>query len=157
MALLGAQGIPHHGQDCLPPCDDGKAAPEKEGLLSAQSSGVCPRNVALAREVLGSLVGALRICRNQLNRAGQRLEKWSWLSSGWVELRVGWHRIALSTVVIFWSLVCYSKLIMEGTGRHAQFPWKSSPLEAFLALWVYLHSLFPIGWRLPGPALEDRQ
>lgn len=30
--IRGAQGIPHHGQDCLPPCDDGKAALEKEGL-----------------------------------------------------------------------------------------------------------------------------
>lgn len=85
VALFGAQGIPHHGQDCLPPFDDGKAALEKEGLLSAQSPGVCARNVALACEVLGSLVGTLRICRNQLNRAEEMLEKWSWVSSGWVE------------------------------------------------------------------------
>lgn len=38
---IGTQGIPLHGEDCLPPRDDGKAAPEKE--LMAQSPGVCAR------------------------------------------------------------------------------------------------------------------
>lgn len=51
LAILGAQGIPHRGEECLPPCDDEKAAPEKEGLLSVQSPGVCVRDAVLAHEV----------------------------------------------------------------------------------------------------------
>lgn len=93
---------------------------------------MCARNVALACEVLGSLVGTLRICRSQLNRAEEMMEKWEVVLG---ELRVGWDRVALSTVVMFWSLVCYSQLIMEGTGCCEPFPWKSFLLEAFLALW----------------------
>lgn len=72
LAILRAQGIPHHSEDCLPPCDDEKAAPEKEGLLSVQSPGMCARDSVLLSP--GSSLesgGTLRICRNQLNQAEQ--------------------------------------------------------------------------------------
>lgn len=115
MAILGAQH-PHRGEDCLLPCDDGKTALEKEGLLSAQS-GVCARDAGFACELLRFWLGPLA-------EAGEVVLG---------ELRVGWDRVALTTVVVFWSLLLPVHNGSIGPGR--PFPWKSSCLEALLALW----------------------